>query len=131
MGILGLKLRTNTPCADVIKILKQFDPDASISNLRFKIIHNDFVYVCDYIDEDGIITLLNLLHEVEAIKIDVDIYEQSENGDRKVTPFLLQNLLEQYKEIAHQYKEICSAKTNISAGEVFMNWITAKKNEST
>ena len=68
MGILGLKLRTNTPCADVIKILKQFDPDASISNLRFKIIHNDFVYVCDYIDEDGIITLLNLLHEVEAIK---------------------------------------------------------------
>ena len=53
MGILGLKLRTNTPCADVIKILKQ-----------------------------------------------------SENGDRKVTPFLLQNLLEQYKEIAHQIQEI-------------------------
>ena len=106
MGILGLKLRTNTPCADVIKILKQFDPDASISNLRFKIIHNEFDYVCDYIDEDGIITLLNLLHEVEAIKIDVDIYEQSENGDRKVTPFLLQNLLEQYKEIAHQIQEI-------------------------
>ena len=33
--------------------------------------------------------------------------------------------------VAYQYKEICSAKTNISAGEVFMNWITAKKNEST
>lgn len=41
-----------------------------------------------------------------SIKIDVDIYEQSENGDRKVTPFLLQNLLEQYKEIAHQIQEI-------------------------
>ena len=102
MGMFGLKLRTNIPCADVIKILRQFDPDASISNLRF----NDFVYVCDCIDEDGIITLLNLLHEVEAIKIDVDIYEQSENGERKVTPFLLQNLLEQYKEIAHQIQEI-------------------------
>lgn len=63
MGMFGLKLRTNIPCADVIKILRQFDPDASISNLRFKIIHNDFVYVCDCIDEDGIITLLNLLHE--------------------------------------------------------------------
>lgn len=104
--MFGLKLRTNTPCADVIKILKHFDPDASISNLRFKIIHNDFVYVCNYIDEDGIVTLLNLLHEVEAIKIDVDIYEQSENGDKKVNPFLLQNLLEQYKEIAHQIQEI-------------------------
>lgn len=90
MGMFGLKLRTNIPCADVIKILRQFDPDASISNLRFKIIHNDFVYVCDCIDEDGIITLLNLLHEVEAIKIDVDIYEQSENGERKVNPFLYQ-----------------------------------------
>ena len=33
--------------------------------------------------------------------------------------------------VAYQYKEICSAKTNISAGEVFMNWVTAKKNEST
>lgn len=43
MGMFGLKLRTNIPCADVIKILRQFDPDASISNLRFKIIHNDFV----------------------------------------------------------------------------------------
>lgn len=69
MGMFGLKLRTNIPCADVIKILRQFDPDASISNLRFKIIHNDFVYVCDCIDEDGIITLLNLLHEVEAKSI--------------------------------------------------------------
>ena len=49
MGMFGLKLRTNIPCADVIKILRQFDPDASISNLRFKIIHNDFVYVCDCI----------------------------------------------------------------------------------
>lgn len=33
--------------------------------------------------------------------------------------------------VGYQYKEICSAKTNISAGEVFMNWVTAKKNEST
>lgn len=106
MGMFGLKLRTNTPSADVIKILRQFDPDASISNLRSKIIHNDFVYVCDYIDEDGIVTLLNLLHEVEAIKIDVDIYEQSENGDKKINPFLLQNLLEQYKEIEYQIQEI-------------------------
>lgn len=85
-----------------LEIFQQLEND----NLRFKIIHNDFVYVCDCIDEDGIITLLNLLHEVEAIKIDVDIYEQSENGERKVTPFLLQNLLEQYKEIAHQIQEI-------------------------
>ena len=37
MGMFGLKLRTNIPCADVIKILRQFDPDASISNLRFKL----------------------------------------------------------------------------------------------
>ena len=36
----------------------------------------------------------------------MDIYEQSENGERKVNPFLLQNLLEQYKEIAHQIQEI-------------------------
>ena len=40
------------------------------------------------------------------LEIDVDIYEQSENGERKVNPFLLQNLLEQYKEIAHQIQEI-------------------------
>lgn len=33
--------------------------------------------------------------------------------------------------VAYQYKEICSAKTNIGAGEVFMNWVTDKKNEST
>ena len=33
--------------------------------------------------------------------------------------------------VAKQYKEICSAKTNIGAGEVFMNWVTDKKNEST
>lgn len=32
---------------------------------------------------------------------------------------------------AYQYKEICSAKTNIGAGEVFMNWVTAKKNART
>lgn len=106
MGMFGLKLRTNIPCADVIKILRQFDPDASISNLRFKNYTQRFCLCLWLHDEDGIITLLNLLHEVEAIKIDVDIYEQSENGERKVTPFLLQNLLEQYKEIAHQIQEI-------------------------
>lgn len=31
--------------------------------------------------------------------------------------------------VAYQYKEICSAK--IGAGEVFMNWVADKKNEST
>ena len=36
----------------------------------------------------------------------MDIYEQSEHGDKKVNPFLLQNLLEQYKEIGHQIQEV-------------------------
>ena len=36
----------------------------------------------------------------------ISIFKMNENGERKVTPFLLQNLLEQYKEIAHQIQEI-------------------------
>lgn len=30
----------------------------------------------------------------------------------------------------YQYDEICSAKTGISAGEVFMNWINEVKSQS-
>ena len=36
----------------------------------------------------------------------ISIFKMNENGERKVNPFLLQNLLEQYKEIAHQIQEI-------------------------
>lgn len=111
MGMLGLKLRTNAPCAAAIKILRRFDPDASISNFRSKIIHNSFVYTCDCIDEDGIATLLKLLHEFETAAIGVDIYEQLENGRKTADPALLQNLLEQYKEIQNQIQEIIDWET--------------------
>lgn len=59
------------------------------------------------------------------------IFDKLKGGKKDKVFKMIYDVKTKKFNVAYQYKEICSAKTNISAGEVFMNWITAKKNEST
>lgn len=59
------------------------------------------------------------------------IFDKLKGGKKDKVFKMIYDVKTKKFNVAYQYKEICSAKTNISAGEVFMNWVTAKKNEST
>ena len=59
------------------------------------------------------------------------IFDKLKGGIKDTEIKMIYDVKTKKFNVAYQYKEICSAKTNISAGEVFMNWVTAKKNEST
>lgn len=99
-SIIGIKInKTNIP-AKCIMIIKKYQ-DLSISEMKQKIEKNKYILTCDYIDDNGIKSVLGLYNELNAEEVNCSLYEHN----NPTTIEFLNNLLNSYEETRKQVEE--------------------------
>ncbi|CDC78409.1 putative uncharacterized protein [Clostridium sp. CAG:465] len=99
-SIIGIKInKTNIP-AKCIMIIKKYQ-DLSISEIKQKIEKNKYILTCDYIDDNGIKSVLGLYNELNAEEVNCSLYEHN----NPTTIEFLNNLLNSYEETRKQVEE--------------------------
>jgi len=98
----GIKINNPKFDATLVKIMRQFQK-TSIMDLKRKVEGQDYIYCCDYLDDNGIKTLLSLRKALAESGISTTIYE---NGQVLQNEELLDNLLISYAETAQQVEYI-------------------------
>lgn len=99
-SIIGIKInKTNIP-AKCIMIIKKYQ-DLPISEIKQKIEKNKYILTCDYIDDNGIKSVLGLYNELNAEEVNCSLYEHN----NPTTIEFLNNLLNSYEETRKQVEE--------------------------
>lgn len=99
-SIIGIKInKTNIP-AKCIMIIKKYQ-DLSISEIKQKIEKNKYILTCDYIDDNGIKSVLGLYNKLNAEGVNCSLYEHN----NPTTIEFLNNLLNSYEETRKQVEE--------------------------
>ena len=97
MGMIGIKVVDQAFNASIAKIVRKYISE-SISDIKLKVINGEYVYACDYIDSEGINTIIAMKQDMETNGINSEIYEH----DEITTIEFLNNLLASYKETEQQ-----------------------------
>ncbi|MBR2751700.1 MAG: hypothetical protein IKD90_11285 [Clostridiales bacterium] len=95
MDNIGIKITHFTSLSKTIGILRKYRND-SMSTIKSDIESSDFVFACDYTDDEGLVKLINCYDELVACGCNVVIYDLGRIGSRE----LLCNLHESH-EITH------------------------------
>ena len=113
MHIFGLKICEMAVDVKVIKILRAINSRDSISEIKNKIQQNDFIYTCDYIDYQGISTMLSLFYKLHKQNVPLEIYEKDGDNLRLTTTDFLKNLLDSYGEIDRYVRDTVNKETEM------------------
>lgn len=81
-------------------IIKKYQ-DLPISEIKQKIEKNKYILTCDYIDDNGIKSVLGLYNELNAEEVNCSLYEHN----NPTTIEFLNNLLNSYEETRKQVEE--------------------------
>lgn len=100
MGLVGIKVKETTFNANIVKIMRRYS-DESISDIKKKVINREYLYVCDYIDFDGLATIVEIYNAMKKTNIDVELFEHEEI----TTIEFLNNLIQSYSETEKQVEE--------------------------
>ncbi len=83
MDNLGLKIAKYNSIAKCISIIKKYRKDP-ISEIKTAIETNDFVLACDYIDDKGLMEMINCYDELISNNCMVEIYDLGRIGSREM-----------------------------------------------
>lgn len=100
MGLIGIKAAKNDFNAAIAKIVRKYR-DMSLSEIKKIVLEGNYLYECDYVDEQGIKVILSIDSELNKSGIATVIYEHDRITDRE----FLNNLLGSYAETAEQVEE--------------------------
>ncbi len=90
----GIKIKTNTASADLIKLIKQHRNDA-ISEIKSDILNYDYVYVCSFSGDSGKFEkLINLYKELISLGYNAVLFDE----DHESTIEFFNNWLETMKD---------------------------------
>ena len=96
MDNIGIKITQYDSLSKCISILRKYRHD-SMNEIKNSIESNDFVFACDYADDEGLVELIRCYDELLEAGCKVDIYDLGRIGSRE----LLCNLHESHV-ITHQ-----------------------------
>ena len=99
-SIVGIKVNGTSIPAKCIMIIKKYE-DLPISEVKQRIENNQYILVCDYIDDNGIKAVLGLYSELNSEGINCSLYEHNNLTNIK----FLNSLLESYEETRNQVEE--------------------------
>lgn len=99
-SIVGIKVNGTSIPAKCIMIIKKYE-DLPISEVKQRIENNQYILVCDYIDDNGIKAVLGLYSELNSEGINCSLYEHNNLTNIK----FLNSLLESYEENRKQVEE--------------------------
>jgi len=97
INLVGIKIIDSHEIPKCIKIVRKYC-DLSISEIKDAITNDNYVFVCDYIDEAQIKLIIALYEELCANNVSVELYEHNRVTDID----FLKNLVETYEEINQQ-----------------------------
>lgn len=100
MGLIGIKAANTDFSAAIAKIVRKYR-DISLSEIKTIVLEGNYLYECDYVDEQGIKVILSIDSELNKSEIVTVIYEH----DRITNREFLNNLLGSYVETAEQVEE--------------------------
>lgn len=102
--IIGIKI-DNAATAKCIQIIRRYS-DVSIADIKQKITDHEFVYYCDYIDDDEKLPLvIDCYNALKKEKIKVKLYETREGKEYPVQLKFLKNLCQTYQDIDSESEE--------------------------
>ena len=107
----GIKLKSTTADAAVLKLLRKHFPNTSLGELRGKIQAHDYVYLSDMLRQDGEREAVKMLREVET-----ELFEESRDtpGPWRASPLsreVLYNMLQRSRDIQRQVLEDIELET--------------------
>lgn len=97
MSTIGIKVKEPVFNAKIAKIARKYE-NISISETKNRVISNNLLFSCDYIDAEGINKVISLYNELLDERIDAILIE----NDEITTIDFLDNLLESYNETEAQ-----------------------------
>lgn len=101
MDKIGIKIKSNNKIAKCISSMRKYT-NLSISEIKDKIMNNEYVMLCGYTDEDGIKNIVKAYKEITTLGVDAVIYEH----ERVTTVEFLMNLIGMYGDIERDIQEI-------------------------
>ncbi len=99
-SIIGIKINKTNISAKCIMIIKKYQ-DLSISEIKQKIEKNKYILTCDYIDDNGIKSVLGLYNKLNAEGVNCSLYDHN----NPTTIEFLNNLLNSYEETRKQVED--------------------------
>lgn len=113
MGFIGIKAAKSDFNAVIAKTIRKYR-DISISEIKAIVSEGNYLYECDYIDDQGIEVILSINSELNSNGISTVIYDEH---DQKTNVEFLNNLLESYAETAAQVEAEMDAEALLEEGE--------------
>lgn len=80
MGLIGIKAAKNDFNAAIAKIVRKYR-DMSLSEIKKIVLEGNYLYECDYFDEQGIKVILSIDSELNKSGIATVIYEHDRITD--------------------------------------------------
>ena len=111
-SIVGIKINGTTIPAKCIMIIKKYQ-DLPISEIKKKIEDNQYILICDYIDDKGIKNILELYNELNSEGVNCSLYEHN----NPTTIEFLNNLLNSYEDIRKQVEEDIDREVQVANSE--------------
>ncbi|MBP5655357.1 MAG: hypothetical protein J6X33_07555 [Clostridiales bacterium] len=106
---VGIKISSESPIAKCVSIIREIEPDLSISDIRTAIDNNEYVLSYDYTDEKGIKNIVKCYEELEKLGIKARLYEL-DNEECSIE--LIKNLDKMYDEISDDIDAEMEAEDN-------------------
>lgn len=112
----GIKLKSTTADAAVLKLLRKHFPNTSLGELRNKIQAHDYVYLSDMLKQGGERETVKMLLEFDKAGIETELFEESRDtpGPWKTRPLgrdVLYNMLQRSRDIQRQVLEDIERET--------------------
>lgn len=112
----GIKLKSTTADAAVLKLLRKHFPNTSLGELRGKIQAHDYVYLSDMLRQDGEREAVKMLRELDRAGVETELFEESRDttGPWRASPLsreVLYNMLQRSRDIQRQVLEDIELET--------------------
>lgn len=112
----GIKLKSTTADAAVLKLLRKHFPNTSLGELRGRIQAHDYVYLSDMLKQDGEREAVKMLREFDKAGVETELFEESRDtpGPWKSSPLsreVLYNMLQRSRDIQRQVLEDVELET--------------------
>ena len=81
-GIIGIKIPKNAPLVVALKIIRKYTHE-SYAVIKSHILNNEYIFTCDYVDDEGLNNVISLYGELNKAKIKPNVYEL--DGKKKLS----------------------------------------------
>ncbi len=119
-GIIGIKIPKNAPLVVALKIIRKYTHE-SYAVIKSHILNNEYIFTCDYVDDEGLNNVISLYGELNKAKIKPNVYELD---GKKKTIRSLKTLAKTYEEDYKYIEYISDQESGDSEFETYEEFLS-------